>query len=89
MTEQEKKLVRVVFHELRKLPYDKLNTILGSETIERMVRLSDKLNCEDFCKRKGIRYEDMTEADRLQKEEEDATERERQSDYDWLNREED
>ena len=44
LTENEVRTVLAVFGELRKMPYDKLNTFLGSITIEEMNQLNEKLN---------------------------------------------
>lgn len=44
LTENEVRTVLAVFDELRKMPYDKLNTFLGSITIEEMNQLNEKLN---------------------------------------------
>ena len=63
LSEKEKRTVLAVFHELKRMPYSKLNTFLGSMTIREMYTLSRKLELEDYCTRKGIRFEDMTEED--------------------------
>ena len=36
---------------------------LGSETIKEMRTLYDKLRYEEYCERRGIAYEEMTEED--------------------------
>jgi len=43
LNEKEVRTVVAVFEELQKLRYDKLNTIIGSLTIEDMNRLQQKL----------------------------------------------
>ena len=63
MTKEEKNVILAVFTELLNKPYSELNTFLGSETIKRMQELRSKLRFEDFCKERGIRYEDMTDED--------------------------
>ena len=44
LTENEVRTVLAVFSELRKISYDKLNTFLGSMTIDEMNQLNNKLN---------------------------------------------
>ena len=63
LTKEEKRTVREVFGELLRKPYDELNSYLGSLTIKEMMWLYRKLNYEDYCEERGIRYEDMTEDD--------------------------
>ena len=70
MTDQEKRTVCAVFHELLKKPYAELNTFLGSLTIEEMQRLYGKLKYEDYCKAHEIAYEEMTWDDFIQAYEE-------------------
>ncbi len=52
ITEKEARTVLAVFGELQKMPYDKLNTFLGSVTIDEMSELQQKLRlwyyeCDD------------------------------------------
>ena len=61
LTNVEKRTVLVVFDELAKMPYSKLNTFLGSITIKEMLRLRTKLEFEGYCERHNIRFEDMTD----------------------------
>ena len=42
-SENEVKTILAVFYELNKMPYDKLNTFLGSLTIKEMHKLWDEL----------------------------------------------
>lgn len=44
LTENEVRTVLAVFGELQKMSYDKLNTFLGSMTIDEMNQLNNKLN---------------------------------------------
>lgn len=43
LTETDMETAIAVFSELRKIPYKKLNTILGNITIKRMCELEEKL----------------------------------------------
>lgn len=43
ISEKEVRTVLAVFEELEKMPYDKLNTFLGSLTIQEMQALNSKL----------------------------------------------
>ena len=63
MTDRDKRLVLTVFHELDKLPYRQLNTILGSLTIKEMHNFLMKLETEEFCKIRGLKFDDMTDDD--------------------------
>lgn len=63
ITREEMNTVLAVFSELVRKPYNELNTYLGSETIKRMSALQSKLEHHDYCKERGIRYEDMTDDD--------------------------
>lgn len=44
LSENEVRTILAVFYELNKMPYDKLNTFLGSVTIEEMNKLWGELN---------------------------------------------
>lgn len=44
LTDNEMKMVLVIFNELQKMPYEKLNTFLGSLTIEEMYHFNEKYN---------------------------------------------
>lgn len=63
LTKKEKRVVLAVFDELNKKRDAELNMYLGSETIKEMRTLYDKLRYEDYCERRGITYEEMTEED--------------------------
>lgn len=63
MTEKDKNLVRVVFHELDRLPYKELNTILGSDTIKQMHNLLLKLETEEYRRVRNIKFQSMTDED--------------------------
>ena len=63
LTKKEKKVVLAVFDELNKKRDAELNMYLGSETIKEMPTLYNKLRHEEYCERRGIAYEEMTEED--------------------------
>ena len=44
LNENQVRTILAVFSELEKMPYDKLNTFLGSITIEEMLELHTTLN---------------------------------------------
>jgi hypothetical protein len=44
LSENEVRTILAVFYELGKMPYDKLNTFLGSVTIKEMNKLWGELN---------------------------------------------
>lgn len=74
LSEKEKRVVLGVFGELMGRKYSELNTFLGSETIKEMQTLYSKLRHEEYCKRMGITYEEMTEDDFVEAELERYTE---------------
>lgn len=64
MNENEIALVKSVLNTLFSgFSHKELNCYFGSITIEQMRKLSEKLNHAEYCKRHGIRFEDMTESD--------------------------
>ena len=63
LSEKEKRVVLGVFGELMGRKYSELGTFLGSETIKEIQTLYSKLRHEEYCKRRGITYEEMTEDD--------------------------
>ena len=63
LTKKEKRVVLAVFGELNKKRDAELNMYLGSETIKEMRTLYNKLRHEEYCERRGIAYEEMTEED--------------------------
>lgn len=63
LTADEMRTVEAVFGELGRIPYSKLNTFLGSETIREMCTIYQKLRYEKYCERNGITYEEMEEDD--------------------------
>lgn len=69
INEDEKKTILAVFGELLNSPYKDLNR-LGDLTINRMQKLYRKLKYHDYCKRHGIRYEEMTAEDVMREYEE-------------------
>ena len=74
LSEKEKRVVIGVFGELMGREYSELNTFLGSETIKEMQTLYSKLRHEEYCERRGIAYEEMTEEDFIEAELERYTE---------------
>ena len=62
-TEQEQRTVQAVFSSLLEMRYSELNRFLGSITIDEMSRIYWKMYHELYCKRHGIKYEDMTDSD--------------------------
>ena len=74
LSEKEKRVVLGVFGELMGRKYSELGTFLGSETIKEMQTLYSKLRHEEYCKRRGIAYEEMTEDDFIEAELERYTE---------------
>ena len=67
MKAKEKAIVMAVFGALvEEHDFSELNAApfrLGSITIEGMTDLYYRLKYEDFCKRRGIKYEEMTDED--------------------------
>lgn len=67
MTNKEKAIVMAVFGALlHEHTWNELNAApfqLGSITIEEMSDLYYRLKYEDFCTRRGIKYEEMTDED--------------------------
>ena len=63
LTKKEKRVVLAVFSTLLGRKYHELDTFLGSETINEMQVLYGKLRHEEYCERRGITYEEMTEED--------------------------
>lgn len=63
LTKKEKRVVLAVFSALLGRKYHELDTFLGSETINEMQVLYSKLRHEEYCERRGITYEEMTEED--------------------------
>ena len=63
LTETEIRTVYVVFYELMKIGYSRVNQFLGSLTIKEMRTLVSKIRCADYCERNGIAFEDMGYAD--------------------------
>ena len=64
ITEDDKRLMLIITHELLQLKQRDLLQMYGSRTIDEIHALHSKLEHEDFCKRHGIaRWEDMTADD--------------------------
>lgn len=78
MTDREKRIVMAVFGTLlHEHTWNELNAApfsLGSLTIDEMQDVYQHLKYEDFCKARGITYEEMTEEDFMEYEEERARE---------------
>lgn len=62
-TERQAKLIYWVFNELCKMPTDDLRQLLGSAGATQASILASELRYYDYCKRNGIKYEDMTDED--------------------------
>ena len=63
LTDRERDLVCGILGELLGQQYKTLNQFLGSETIKEMQTLHSKMYWDDYCKRHGIKYEDMDDFD--------------------------
>ena len=63
ITAREVRTVFEVFSELASMPDRELNKIVGSLTIPEIHTLYTKIKYWDYCKRHGIRFEDMTDDD--------------------------
>lgn len=63
LSNEEKRTVLAVFDSLLHKPTDELHKFLGSFTIQEMQKLYQKIRYDDYCKSRGIAYEDMTEED--------------------------
>ena len=70
-TRNDERLIEGVFCELLKMDYHKLNTILGSLTIQEVQSLYSRLHYNDYCERYGIKYEEMTDEDYIRAYEEE------------------
>ena len=77
--EKEHRIVKAVFGEL--LPYENRTSFLGSLTLAEMCELYSRIAHEPYCKRHGIKFEDMTEEDFEREAEEDFHE---VSEYDYF-----
>lgn len=63
LNEREQRTVQAVFEALVLMGDRKLNTFLGSVTIEEMKNIYSKLHYAPYCEKHGIKYEDMTDED--------------------------
>lgn len=64
ITEDDKRLMMIITHELLQLSSRDLLNMYGSRTIDEIHALHSKLEHESFCKRHGIAWwEDMTADD--------------------------
>lgn len=63
-TEQQERLIFVVLDEILRKPYDEINTTFGTRTIAEMKDLHDRMKYDDYCKRNGVKYENLTDDDR-------------------------
>lgn len=70
LNERQQKIVRAVFEELI-YRCDKVHYMFGSETIEEMADIARRIRHEPYCKRHGIKYEDMTDDDFLREYDEE------------------
>ena len=77
--EKEHRIVKAVFGELVYKSSKELSALhIGSITLEEMHKLYSKLRHEPYCKRHGIKYEDMTDADFEAEADEEIAQRERE-----------
>lgn len=74
-TRDDERLIEGVFGELLRMPYSKLNTILGSLTIQEVQNLHSRLHYNYYCERHGVKYEEMTDEDYIRAYEEEEEER--------------
>jgi len=74
-TRDDERLIEGVFYELLRMPYSKLNTILGSLTIQEVQNLHSRLHYNDYCERHGVKFEEMTDEDYIRAYEEEEEER--------------
>ena len=71
LTNREVKTLKAVLYDLViTFTDEEMNKFMGSETIEEMKALQQKLYYSDYCEEHGIRYEDMTEDDFMREYEE-------------------
>lgn len=64
-TKAEMDLFKMVLREVAKKDYDEIMNLVGSMYVEPVKRLADRLNTQWYCERHNIRYEDLTEDDRV------------------------
>ena len=69
-TGDEVRTIYVVLDQMRDFGWEKSR--LGTITWREMLELSSKIRCYDYCKRNGIKYEEMTDDDFLEAALEDA-----------------
>ena len=62
-TYEEQRTVQAVFESLVLMGDRKLNTFLGTITIDEMKKIYSKLHYAPYCEKHGIAYEDMTDED--------------------------
>lgn len=65
-TERELVVIQEVFGELLRMPNSKLNTLLGTETIDVMSKIHHKLEYSNYCEKHGKKYEELTEEDYIE-----------------------
>lgn len=70
-TARDMQVIEGILEDLCRMPYDKLNSFLGSETIKDMQNLRLRMKYADYMKEHGIKtLEDMTADDYAAYEEE-------------------
>ena len=62
-SEEDMDTMRAVLESVMYKPYSELNSFMGSETIQRASTLRNKMEHEEYCEKRGMKYEDMTEED--------------------------
>ena len=74
--------MRAVLESVMYKPYSELNKFMGSETIQRAATLRNKMEHEEYCEKRGMKYENMTEDDFEMAAEEKIKQEELETEYD-------
>lgn len=62
-TVQDMETVKSLIEEFARLSYDDQMRMMGSEGVDRILRVRSKINTFDYCLVHNTRWEDMTDAD--------------------------
>jgi hypothetical protein len=62
-TVQDMETVKSLIQAFAQLSYDDQMRMMGSEGVDRVLRVRSKINTFDYCLAHNTRWEDMTEAD--------------------------
>ena len=62
-TVQDMEVVKSLIEEFARLSYDDQMRMMGSEGVDRILRVRSKINTFDYCLTHNTRWEDMTDAD--------------------------